>query len=190
MVVVGLDEVGRGCWAGPLVACAVILDKHIDGLRDSKLLSKRQRLYLAKNITSSAKATGLGWVRSDLIDKIGLTAATTLAMQRALDQIPLIYHEIIIDGNYNYLANERLARTLIKADQTVASVSAASIIAKVSRDSWMHTVAAKKYPKYGFEKHLGYGTVLHRQMLQAYGPCQLHRLSFKPVAQILQEFTS
>src|SRR6202042_57460 len=124
MILVGIDEVGRGCWAGPLVAGAVILREPIPGLKDSKLLSKIQRERLAAEIKLQAVAIGLGWVDAATIDSGGLTEAVRLAMQRALDAISADYDEVIIDGNYNFLAATAKTRALIKADASVPSVSA------------------------------------------------------------------
>lgn len=185
-MVVGVDEVGRGCWAGPLVAGAFVLNGPIPGLTDSKLLTKHQRMVLSEQILSQAKAVGLGWVSPKEVDALGLTAAVRLAMQRAVDQIDVVFEEIIIDGNYNFLAADTRARVLIRADASVPAVSAASIIAKVARDTWMCSRAAKEFPAYGFDKHVGYGTKLHRDMLLQNGVCALHRQSYKPIQQILQ----
>lgn len=180
-MIVGIDEVGRGCWAGPLVAGAVALDQPIQGLKDSKMLSKIQRLKLATEITEKAAAIGLGWVSAKEVDALGLTEAVRLAMQRAIQLITVPYDEIIIDGNYNFLPSEPRARAVIKADGLEPSVSAASIVAKVARDEWMCSSAAAEFPVYGFEKHVGYGTRLHQDMLKAHGICTLHRLSYKPI---------
>lgn len=185
MITVGIDEVGRGCWAGPVVAGAVILKAEIPGLKDSKLLTSRQRERLAAQIEMEAIAFGLGWVDAATIDAVGLTAAVGLAMRRALEQILVNYDEIVIDGNVNFLRDLPKARTLVKADQTVAAASAASIIAKVARDKYMFDMALK-YPDYGFERHVGYGTALHLERLQANGLSDLHRRSFKPVQALLQ----
>lgn len=184
VIIVGIDEVGRGCWAGPLVAGAVILDQPILGLKDSKQLTKAQRQKLSIDIQLQALASGLGWVSAVELDKIGLTQAVRLAMQRALDQIEASYDQIIVDGNYNFLSEEPRARALIKADATVPAVSAASILAKVARDSFM-TEQALRYPNYGFEQHVGYGTALHLQKLKQFGFCHLHRRSFKPIQALL-----
>ena len=134
MITVGIDEVGRGCWAGPLVAGAVALAKPIDGLKDSKKLSKTQREKLAIIIEEEALAFGLGWVDAATIDEVGLTEAHRLAMADALGQIIIDYDEVIIDGHLNYLADLPKTSSLIKADDSVPAVSAASIIAKVARD--------------------------------------------------------
>lgn len=183
-IIVGVDEVGRGCWAGPLVASAVILGEPITGLKDSKKLTKTERERLAAEIETSAQAFGLGWAEPALIDHLGVTSAIRLAVEQALTAITIPYDEIIIDGNYNFLARNPLAEALIKADDSVPAVSAASIIAKVARDRFM-TQAALEYPGYGFERHVGYGTALHQQALQQLGICGLHRRSYKPIQAIL-----
>lgn len=176
----GVDEVGRGCWAGPLVVGAVLLKRPIPGLKDSKQLTKKQRKTLAAIIHEKATACGLGWVTPVEIDELGLTAATALAMRRALEQIKAEYDEIIIDGIINFLSDNPKAKAIPKADNTVPVVSAASIIAKVARDEYMTKVAAK-HPHYGFEAHVGYGTALHLKKLKLHGICELHRRSFKPI---------
>lgn len=183
-MIVGIDEVGRGCWAGPLVAGAVVLRQPIAGLNDSKQLTKRQRQALSDVILQQAAAVGLGWVSAIELDSIGLTQAVRLAMQRALSQIEITYDEVIIDGSYNFLEEVPSVRTLIHADALIPEVSAASIVAKVARDSWMCTQAAT-YPDYGFDKHVGYGTQLHRDMLAQFGVCELHRRSFRPIQGLL-----
>lgn len=185
MMLIGIDEVGRGCWAGPLVAGAVVLGKPIQGLADSKTLSKQQRQELAAKIKSEAVYLGIGWVAPAFIDMYGLTLSVQRAMQQALAAIPRPYGSIIIDGNYNYLPNEPTATVLIKADATIPAVSAASIVAKVARDNFM-SMAAKGYPEYGFDKHVGYGTALHLAKLKEHGVCDLHRKSFKPVRALLK----
>lgn len=183
-MVVGIDEVGRGCWAGPLVAGAVLLGASIEGLRDSKKLSKRQREKLDIEIRAKALATGLGWVSAAEVDSLGVTAAVGLAMRRALDEITAEHTEIIIDGHINFLADNPKSRALIKADDSVPTVSAASIIAKVARDNYMAEVHLK-YPVYGFDRHVGYGTALHLEKLRLHGVSRLHRLSYKPVRALL-----
>jgi ribonuclease HII len=185
MMTVGIDEVGRGCWAGPLVAGAVILNSPINGLKDSKKLSKRQREKLSAEIQIQAAAIGLGWVQPSEIDEIGLTEAVRLAMQRALSQITVGYDEVIIDGNLNFLNDNSRAKAVIKADDTVPSVSAASIMAKVARDNYMSEISAK-YPDYGFPSHVGYGTALHLERLKLHGVSNLHRRSFMPIAALIQ----
>lgn len=184
MTIVGIDEVGRGCWAGPLVASAVILDGSIPGLADSKVVSKLRRKELAKLIYLNAKSVSLGWVSAKRIDAIGLSAANREAMQQALDGIIGQYEKIIIDGNYNYLADNPKAEAIIKADGSIDSVSAASIVAKVARDAYMVEMAMQ-YPEYGFEKHVGYGTNYHYEQLKKHGVCELHRTSYKPLQALM-----
>lgn len=185
MITVGIDEVGRGCWAGPVVAGAIILSEPIEGLNDSKALSKKQRELLDIAIRSKAKAVGLGWVEPSVIDEIGINNAVKLAMQSAILQIDDDYDEVIVDGNINYLSEIDKARAIIKADASVPSVSAASIVAKVARDKYMAELSLK-YPEYGFEKHVGYGTALHIEQLRRHGVTDQHRRSYKPIRALLQ----
>ena len=184
MITVGIDEVGRGCWAGPVVAGAVILREPIPRLKDSKKLSKKQRENLSKQINSKALAIGLGWIAASEIDEVGITEAVRRAMQQALVQIQIDYDEVIIDGDLNFLVDIPKTRALIKADDTIPSVSAASIVAKVARDNYMADIE-KDYPDYGFGQHVGYGTALHLEKLKLHGVSDLHRRSFKPVKALL-----
>ncbi|MDB5181590.1 MAG: putative Ribonuclease [Candidatus Saccharibacteria bacterium] len=181
MITVGIDEVGRGCWAGPLVAGAVILYAPIIGLKDSKKLSKKQREVLAEQIHQQALAVGLGWIWPEDIDKNGISISVKNAMQMALEQIHIPYDEVIIDGNINYLVEVPFTRALIKADDLVPAASAASIVAKVARDTYMATIATGEYPGYGFERHVGYGTAEHIRSLEQYGVTPIHRQSYKPI---------
>lgn len=166
-----------------MVAGAVILGDSIDGLKDSKLLSAKQRELLAKQIKQKAVSYHLGWVEPAEIDKIGLSLANRLAVERALEGISNEYDQIIIDGNINYLDNNPKAKAIIKADKNVPAVSAASIIAKVARDQYMQDMDSE-YPGYYFGKHVGYGTALHLQSLKTLGVSPIHRLSYKPVAKV------
>lgn len=179
MYILGIDEVGRGCWAGPLVVGAVILGCDIPGLNDSKLIKKSERIRLASIIKKEAKFVGLGWVSSSEVDALGLTKAMRLGVERAISGAPKV-DQIIIDGSVNYLSDNPRAENLIKADQTVPSVSAASIVAKVARDKHM-AKQALLFPGYGFENHVGYGTVAHKNALDKLGLTDLHRLSYKPI---------
>lgn len=183
-MILGIDEVGRGPWAGPLVVGAVVLGGMvIEGLTDSKKLSKKRRGELDLIIRESATAYGLGWVHADEIDQIGLSEALRLATRRAVEQVTSPYHEIIIDGTINFLdgtTKGKYVTTMPKADLLVPSVSAASIIAKVARDTYM----AKQddiYAGYKFSSHVGYGTAVHRAAIEKYGVTPLHRLSFAPL---------
>lgn len=184
-MILGIDEVGRGPWAGPLVVGAVVLgDSEVEGLTDSKKLTAKRREMLDKEIREKALGFGLGWVHSDELDVIGLSAGLELATKRAVEQVKATYHEIIIDGTVNFLRNTTKGRyvTLMKkADLLIPSVSAASIIAKVARDTYMAEQEVT-YPGYGFASHVGYGTTKHRQAIEQYGVTPLHRRSFAPIA--------
>lgn len=187
--VVGVDEVGRGAWAGPVVAGAVLLggtfpQELSDQLRDSKVLSAKRRQILSVAIQTHAAAYSLGWSTPREVDTFGLTQAVRLAMQRAVQGINGVFTKIIMDGNYNFLADDPRVVTVVKADQSVAAVSAASIIAKVARDSHMQELSLR-IPSYGFESHVGYGTPQHRQALQKFGMTDHHRKSYKPLQQLL-----
>jgi len=190
MITVGIDEVGRGCWAGPLVAGAVVLpadfrpEDCLVQLRDSKKLTPQQRETAAAWVHGYAPAVGLGWVEPAEIDELGLTESVRLAMSRALAEIKLAYDEIIIDGNINYFAGNSKARAIIKADDSVPSVSAASIVAKVARDAYMANLDGR-YAGYGFATHVGYGTAAHITALKKLGVSDMHRRSYKPVRALL-----
>lgn len=193
MAILGIDEVGRGPWAGPLVIGAVILldekPEWVAELNDSKKLTAKKREKLNEIILKEAPATGLGWVTSAELDQLGLSEALKLAARRAVEEVQkkkVPFTEIIIDGTINFLQGTKLENyvsVLPKADFLIKEVSAASIIAKVARDNYM-TNLAEKYPQYGFEKHVGYGTAAHKKALEEFGPCPEHRFSFKPVAQL------
>ncbi len=231
-IILGIDEVGRGPWAGPLVVGAVILGEKFQShniqtnsnqsdscqtstpspstnpntssstntdfelqelwqsLADSKQLTAKKRQLLSQPILNHAAATGLGWVSATELDRYGLSASLKLATRRAVKQIlaqKVFFSEIIIDGTVNFLQNTPLAdqvTLLKKADSLIKEVSAASIIAKVARDNYMIEVA-QKYPGYGFEKHVGYGTAAHKAALFEQGICPEHRTSFKPIQAII-----
>lgn len=194
MTILGIDEVGRGPWAGPLVIGAVILPS-IDfewkaKLTDSKKLTAKRRQELNEIILSESPATALGWISSKELDQNGMANALRLATRRAVTSIQkqrIPFEEIIIDGTVNFLANTALSQhvtVLKKADFLIKEVSAASIIAKVARDDYMIQLA-KKYPNYGFEKHVGYGTALHQKAIEQYGIIDEHRRSFKPIMNFL-----
>lgn len=161
-------------------------DARPEGLTDSKALSAKRRAELAKEINAKALAVGLGWVDAREIDILGLGPALHLACRRALDMVDTLgvaYHEIIIDGTVNFLAETGKApyvTLLKKADLLIPSVSAASIVAKEARDEFMRQ-QADKFPEYAFDQHVGYGTAKHRLAIDKFGPCELHRLSFTPL---------
>lgn len=184
-MILGIDEVGRGPWAGPLVVGAVVLgEEPIDGLTDSKKLSKRRREELAALIRERANGYALGWVDANELDQIGMSQALVLATKRAVAGVQTPYHEIIIDGTVNFLKDTtkgRYVTTLKKADLLIPSVSAASIIAKVARDDYM-TGQDTWYPGYNFKAHAGYGTAQHRAAITSLGVTPLHRLSFAPLS--------
>lgn len=186
-MIVGIDEVGRGPWAGPVVFGAVVLgDVDIDGLTDSKKLSKKRREGLSREIHEKAAAVGLGWVSAEELDARGLPWALTEACKRALAQITVPYQQIILDGTVNILKDTGkgpYVTTMAKADLLVPSVSAASIVAKVARDQFMANQDAV-YPGYGFASHAGYGTAAHREALARLGVTPLHRQSFAPIASL------
>ena len=191
-MILGIDEVGRGPWAGPLVVGAVILGgAEIDGLDDSKKLTKKRRQDLDALILQQAAAWALGWVSARELDDIGMSEALRLATRRAVEQIQAIcrdeklgFDEIIIDGTVNFLrgtALEKFVAAIPKADGLIPSVSAASIIAKVARDQFMAEQDAV-YPGYGFKSNAGYGVAKHRAAIERLGVTPLHRLSFALLA--------
>lgn len=190
-MILGIDEVGRGPWAGPLVVGAVVLPElhTIDGLTDSKKLSAKKRTALDIVIRRQALGWGLGWVHAEEIDEVGLSAALRLATVRAVEAIKAPYHEIIIDGTINFLKETNkgaYVTTMPKADLLVPAVSAASIIAKVARDTYMEEQSTL-YPEYGFGSHVGYGTAQHQQALMIHGVTKLHRTSFAPIKKLLSD---
>ena len=183
----GLDEAGRGCLAGPVVAGAVCVNfqrcdllgrSHL--IRDSKKLSAKKREEFYKILTKHpAIKWGIGRVSEKVIDKINILEATKLAMEKAIQKLKRKPDFLILDGNFK-INSKILQKSIVKADEKVFSCACASILAKVSRDRLMKNYH-KKYPQYGFDKHKGYPTKHHRQMLKKYGPCKIHRKSFKPL---------
>jgi ribonuclease HII len=183
-LICGIDEAGRGPWAGPVVASAVILDpKNIpQGLNDSKKLNEAKRETLFNPIMHASQV-GIGIVSAAEIDEINILQATFLAMQRAFDQLENKPDLALIDGNRTPKLTCK-TQTIIGGDAISLSIAAASIIAKVTRDQIMHQHDLT-YPDYGFARHKGYGTAAHAAALAIHGPCAEHRKSFKPIALIL-----
>jgi ribonuclease HII len=183
-IICGVDEAGRGPLAGPVVAAAVILDssRPIKGLKDSKLLSPVQRAKLYSEIIYNAADYAIAGVHCDMIDKINILQASLLAMRKAVQRLGITPDKIYVDGNFIIPELDLPQEAVIGGDRLIESVSAASILAKVARDTYMIRMAAK-YPGYGFERHKGYGTREHQQALAELGPCPIHRRTFNPVAQ-------
>ena len=183
---IGIDEVGRGCWAGPLLVVAARQVKELSPLlADSKVLTKKRRLALMESIQQTCQL-GEGWVEPAEIDALGLTAAMRLAVKRALQALDAQPNEpIIMDGNFNYCPPQYLSvACIIDADAEHPIVSAASIFAKVTRDQFMTNLALEQ-PGYGFEKHVGYGTKAHITALHELGVSSSHRKSYKPIQALL-----
>jgi ribonuclease HII len=182
--VIGVDEVGRGCLAGPVFAAAVILpqDFKIKGVTDSKLLTEVRRGELAKLIYDHAQV-GIGFASVGEIDRLNILQASFLAMRRAIENLGARVGHILVDGNQRISQLDEMAfrqTTIIKGDLRALPISAASICAKVARDEMMKRLG-EKYPQYGFEKHKGYACEFHRQAIQAHGPCVHHRSTFAGV---------
>lgn len=179
---IGLDEVGRGCLAGPLVVCAVRNSKSLKSLslKDSKSLSKKQIKALALSLVSYNVNWGVGFVSAQDIDQFGLNLALRLAASRALNSLnlDLSQAQILLDGNYNYLAPELKVDLIVRGDQTEPTIMAAAILAKYSRDKHLQLLD-KFYPEYGLAKNVGYGTKQHLEAISAYGYSLIHRRTFK-----------
>lgn len=177
-VICGIDEAGRGPLAGDVYAAAVIFDGEtvIEGINDSKKLSEKKRELLYDEIVSKARAYCVASATAEEIDNINILQATFLAMKRAYEGLGISADLALIDGNRTPNLQCGM-RTVVKGDSLSASVAAASILAKVSRDRYMKELA-EKYPEYCFEKHKGYGTKLHCEMILKYGPCPIHRKTF------------
>jgi ribonuclease HII len=180
--VAGVDEAGRGPLAGPVSAAAVILDpkKPLRGLNDSKKLSSAARAQLFDQICERALAVGVGLASVEEIDRLNIRNATFLAMRRALQALALPPVHALIDGDASPRDLFCPAQTIVKGDAISLSISAASIIAKVTRDRLMERLH-EAWPLYGFADHMGYGVPAHLAALRAHGPCPYHRMSFAPV---------
>ena len=184
--VAGVDEVGRGAWAGPLVAAAVMLPEPSEveadflcGVRDSKLLTSVQRESLFDDIVASARAVSVGAVAADEVDALGLTAANDLAMTRAVRALCLTPDFLLVDA-FKLRSVALPQRGIVRGDRCCLSIAAASIVAKVYRDRWLARLGMR-HPGYGFEQHRGYGVAAHRQAIDALGLTPIHRLSYAPL---------
>ena len=185
-LIAGVDEVGRGSWAGPVVAAAVILpiadprtSRALAGVRDSKQLTPRRREQLFSTILNVGEGVGVGWASHHVVDSIGIAAANRRAMLRAVRNLPITPDVLLLD--YFRLPESSLPQvSLTCGDSRSLSIAAASVVAKVVRDRWM-TRCDSRFPGYGFASHKGYGTPVHRSALAEHGPCALHRRSFGPV---------
>ncbi len=188
--IAGLDEAGRGAWAGPVVAAAVIFGPQtkIKGLMDSKLLTAKQREKLYVKIIKQARAVGVGTVSERVIDQEGIIGATRAAFLKAVAKlqrldVPVDY--LLVDG-VKIFEHDLPVQFLVKGDQREAVIAAASIVAKVTRDNLMLTYH-KRFPQYAFDKHKGYGTRLHRKSLDKHGVSEAHRFSYRPIADKMLE---
>jgi ribonuclease HII len=184
-LIAGVDEAGRGPLAGPVVAAAVILDdmNPIKGLNDSKKLSPLRREKLYDEIRAKALCCSVAQASVEEIDQLNILQATLLAMRRAVEGLRLKPHKVLVDGNRLPVLEVR-AEAIVRGDATVPAISAASILAKVTRDRWCQELD-QRYPQYGFAGHKGYGTAEHLAALSAHGACPEHRKTFAPVTRVL-----
>lgn len=184
-IIVGIDEAGRGPLAGDLYAAAVILDPLIDikGLNDSKKLKENEREKIFDIIIKNAKAYSIAYATYEEIDKLNVLNATFLAMKRALSGITIRFDYVLVDGSI-FPFDGINGEAIIKGDSKVKEIMAASILAKVARDRYIRKLD-EMYPVYQFAKHKGYPTALHKKMIEIYGPCPIHRKSFKGVKEFL-----
>ena len=185
----GVDEAGRGPWAGPVYAAAVILDpaRPIGGLADSKKLSAAKRGQLFDVIQENALSWAIATASVEEIDSLNILQASLLAMQRAVEALSVPPQKIIVDGLHCPRVTMP-ARAIVKGDSKEPAISAASILAKVARDHAMHALH-QQYPQYGFDRHKGYGTALHMAALAAQGVSPVHRKSYAPVKKLLNKNT-
>jgi len=186
LLVAGLDEVGRGAWAGPLTVGVAILDLAAvpSGLRDSKLLTPERRTELDRHVRDHAEVA-TGEVPHHELDEVGLAAALRIAAQRAVEALERRPDVVLIDGNVDLLAGLGYrTEVLVGGDDRSVSIAAASIVAKVHRDAWM-IAQAPRHPPYGFDTNKGYATVHHLRALATHGPCELHRRSWQPIRVLL-----
>jgi len=188
-LIAGVDEAGRGSWAGPVYAAAVIFDfkkeiRGLDDVRDSKLLTPKKRRKLFKLIQVKARAVGVGSASHQEIDRVGIKEATLRAMRLAVKNLGVNPEYLLVDA----LEVEKITlpqKSIIKGDEKVFSISAASIVAKVARDREMEKLH-REHPTYGFAQHKGYGVRYHREVLEEIGPCEIHRKSYRPIRKLIE----
>ena len=190
--VVGVDEVGRGPLAGPVLAACIALGKDqqvdkqlLEEVKDSKKLSEKKRELLCDLIFDNFEHIGVAVCDRETIDKINILEASLLAMKKAIDSLRIEANIALVDGNKRIKKLSIAQKTVIKGDSKVFCIAAASIVAKVARDKIMKQYH-ERYPNYGFDKHKGYGTKFHMESLRTHGACPIHRRSFKPVADVLK----
>ena len=189
-IIAGVDEAGRGPLAGPVVAAAVILGVNppLEGLKDSKKLSEKKREQLFDRIQEVAVSYAIAIVDRETIDRINILQATLSGMQQAVLQLVIKPDHVCIDGNQSPQLPGYSVETIIKGDDKVLAISAASVLAKVTRDRLMRDYD-QQYPGYGFAKHKGYGTQAHRLAIEQLGPCAIHRRSFAPISTHFADIT-
>jgi ribonuclease HII len=178
-IVAGVDEVGRGAWAGPVTVCAAVtgLRRPPDGLTDSKLLTLKRRTALAEVLKGWVTCHALGHASPEEIDDLGMTAALRLAATRALEALPVVPDAVILDGKHDYLGAPWRVRTVIQGDRSCVAVAAASVLAKVERDKMMAELGAE-HAEFGFAVNAGYPSPVHQAALKEWGPTPLHRLTW------------
>lgn len=194
MYVAGVDEAGKGPWAGPVTAGAVMIQDEkqvVKSVRDSKLMTAAQRENAFDEICQKSTAFGIAIISAEEIDSIGIDYAVKKAMTMALEQIEeknkRKLDHVIVDGSKTKPLDKFTAKRILKGGLYHYSISAGSVLAKVTRDRIMKQLA-QEYPKYGFEKHVGYGTALHIKKLQEHGPCPIHRKSYAPIKKLLTSY--
>jgi len=192
-MVAGVDEAGRGPLAGPVIAAAVVFSLEDlnfklkkEGIRDSKTLSGKKREELYEFIVQKARGWGVGIISEKTIDEINILEASLLAMRRAVESLERKPDFLLLDGRHTIKDYPASQIAVPSGDKTIISVSAASIIAKVTRDKMMLDFH-RKFPQYGFDRHKGYGTKLHLEKIKQYGPCEIHRRTFRPIREIIEK---
>jgi ribonuclease HII len=186
-IIAGVDEAGRGPLAGRVYAAAVVLNKtyKYDGLNDSKKLTHNKREILFKEIINNCSSYGIGFATVEEIEKINILQASFLAMKRALECLKVKFDYILVDGNIFPFKSPLSGEAIIKGDEKIHSIMAASILAKVARDKYMLEMD-KEFPEYNFHKHKGYPTKLHRELIKQFGPSSIHRKTFRGVKEYLK----